>query len=109
MAIHVIGDLMLDEWISGDVNRISPEAPVPVVNQNKVVILADACERIDSINEKRAQEAQAKAAERISSKNESLDIERSLSSLRRADLRLKLVKKRKFREGFKVNKSTNSS
>ena len=37
MAIHVIGDLMLDEWISGDVNRISPEAPVPVVNQNKVV------------------------------------------------------------------------
>ena len=25
MAIHVIGDLMLDEWISGDVNRISPE------------------------------------------------------------------------------------
>ena len=79
------------------------------VNQNKVVILADACERIDSINEKRAQEAQAKAAERISSKNESLDIERSLSSLRRADLRLKLVKKRKFREGFKVNKSTNSS
>ena len=79
------------------------------VNQNKVFILADACERIDSINEKRAQEAQAKAAERISSKNESLDIERSLSSLRRADLRLKLVKKRKFREGFKVNKSTNSS
>ena len=39
MAIHVIGDLMLDEWISGEVNRISPEAPVPVVNQNKVVIL----------------------------------------------------------------------
>ena len=37
MAIHVIGDLMLDEWISGDVNRISPEAPVPVVSKSKVV------------------------------------------------------------------------
>ena len=37
MAIHVIGDLMLDEWISGDVNRISPEAPVPVVNRSNIV------------------------------------------------------------------------
>jgi len=29
--ILVIGDLMLDEYIWGDVSRISPEAPVPVV------------------------------------------------------------------------------
>ncbi|PWU06102.1 MAG: D-glycero-beta-D-manno-heptose-7-phosphate kinase [Terriglobia bacterium] len=28
----VMGDLMLDEFISGRVSRISPEAPVPVVN-----------------------------------------------------------------------------
>ncbi len=28
----VIGDLMLDRYISGDVRRISPEAPVPVLN-----------------------------------------------------------------------------
>src|SRR5260370_14269997 len=27
----VIGDLMLDEFVSGRVSRISPEAPVPVV------------------------------------------------------------------------------
>ena len=27
----VIGDLMLDQYIFGDVDRISPEAPVPVV------------------------------------------------------------------------------
>src|SRR5258708_31595417 len=30
--ILVIGDLMLDEYIWGKVTRISPEAPVPVVN-----------------------------------------------------------------------------
>src|SRR5580700_5725797 len=30
--ILVIGDLMLDEYIWGRVSRISPEAPVPVVN-----------------------------------------------------------------------------
>lgn len=29
--IVVIGDVMIDEWIWGDVTRISPEAPVPVV------------------------------------------------------------------------------
>ena len=28
--VAVIGDIMLDKYITGDVNRISPEAPVPV-------------------------------------------------------------------------------
>src|SRR5438067_1694096 len=30
--VLVIGDLMLDEFLWGKVSRISPEAPVPVVN-----------------------------------------------------------------------------
>lgn len=30
----VLGDVMLDEWVWGKVNRISPEAPVPVVEVN---------------------------------------------------------------------------
>ncbi|MBI1763711.1 MAG: D-glycero-beta-D-manno-heptose-7-phosphate kinase, partial [Acidobacteria bacterium] len=30
-TIVVLGDLMLDEFIWGEVRRISPEAPVPVV------------------------------------------------------------------------------
>ena len=29
--IMVIGDIMIDHFIWGSVNRISPEAPVPVV------------------------------------------------------------------------------
>ena len=33
--IMVVGDLMIDEFIWGTVSRISPEAPVPVVNVNK--------------------------------------------------------------------------
>jgi len=32
MKILIIGDVMLDEYINGNVSRISPEAPVPVVN-----------------------------------------------------------------------------
>ena len=30
--ILIVGDVMLDEYVWGDVTRISPEAPVPVVN-----------------------------------------------------------------------------
>lgn len=33
--ILVIGDIMLDHYVWGDVHRISPEAPVPVVHVNK--------------------------------------------------------------------------
>jgi D-beta-D-heptose 7-phosphate kinase/D-beta-D-heptose 1-phosphate adenosyltransferase len=32
--ILVVGDVMLDEWVWGQVSRISPEAPVPVVAVN---------------------------------------------------------------------------
>ena len=32
ISILVIGDLMVDEYLWGEVDRISPEAPVPVVN-----------------------------------------------------------------------------
>ena len=33
--IAVIGDLMLDVYLWGQVSRISPEAPVPIVNVKK--------------------------------------------------------------------------
>ena len=33
----VIGDVMLDHYVSGDVKRLSPEAPVPIVNVNDYV------------------------------------------------------------------------
>ena len=33
--IRVIGDIILDRWITGDVNRLSPEAPVPVLLETK--------------------------------------------------------------------------
>jgi D-beta-D-heptose 7-phosphate kinase/D-beta-D-heptose 1-phosphate adenosyltransferase len=30
--ILVIGDLMIDTWVYGDVNRLSPEAPIPILD-----------------------------------------------------------------------------
>lgn len=32
MKVLIIGDVMVDEYIYGDVNRISPEAPVPILD-----------------------------------------------------------------------------
>ena len=31
LTVWVVGDLMLDEYVMGAVERVSPEAPVPVV------------------------------------------------------------------------------
>ena len=33
--VAVLGDLMLDEYLFGEVNRISPEAPVPIIRVNR--------------------------------------------------------------------------
>lgn len=35
LPVLVIGDIMLDAYIWGSVNRVSPEAPVPIVTVNK--------------------------------------------------------------------------
>ena len=35
LRILVVGDLMLDQYTWGDASRISPEAPVPVVDVSK--------------------------------------------------------------------------
>ena len=32
LTILVVGDIMIDRYLTGDINRISPEAPVPVVH-----------------------------------------------------------------------------
>ena len=34
--VLVIGDLMIDKYIIGNVSRISPEAPVPVLSQTRI-------------------------------------------------------------------------
>lgn len=49
--ILVIGDIMVDEYIWGDVERISPEAPVPVVTVNsESVMLGGATNVVNNIH-----------------------------------------------------------
>ncbi len=42
IGILIIGDLMVDQFIWGNVERISPEAPVPVVEVSKENLLPSA-------------------------------------------------------------------
>tara|TARA_X000000950_G_C13913878_1_gene660064 strand:+ start:260 stop:535 length:276 start_codon:yes stop_codon:yes gene_type:complete len=37
IKLLVIGDLMLDEYLYGNVERVSPEAPVPIVRLEKKI------------------------------------------------------------------------
>ena len=40
LRILVIGDVMLDRYLWGDATRISPEAPVPVVDITRETVTA---------------------------------------------------------------------
>lgn len=62
---------------------------------NQVTVLADAAERVDEIDEERAQAAIARAQERIEAQKETVDLERALRSLRRAEIRVLVARRRR--------------
>ena len=64
---------------------------------NKVTILADACERSDEINEERAQIAVDRARERMANQGSDMQLERAVASVRRAQVRLNVVRRRRAR------------
>ena len=64
---------------------------------NHVTILADACERSDAIDEARAQEAVERARERIQNQESDVQLEQVVASMRRAQVRLDVVRRRRAR------------
>ena len=67
---------------------------------NTVTILADSCEHSQEIDEERAQAAVERARERIASHDTDLQLERAAVALRRAEVRLKVVRRRRPRAGM---------
>ncbi|MBM3948477.1 MAG: F0F1 ATP synthase subunit epsilon [SAR202 cluster bacterium] len=65
------------------------------VFENKVVVLADAAERDSEIDLARAEEALKRAKERIVARGADLNLEHALSSMRRAEARLKVARRRR--------------
>lgn len=66
---------------------------------NKVTILADACERSDEIDESRAQEAVERAREGLERQESDSQLELAVASMRRAQIRLNVVRRRRSRGG----------
>ena len=66
---------------------------------NKVSVLADACERSDEIDEQRAEQAVQRAQERLANRGSDMELERAVSALRRAQVRVDLVRRRSPRSG----------
>ena len=64
---------------------------------NRVTVLADACERSDEIDEQRAEEAMKRAQERVESRSADLDLEQATAAFRRAETRLRVVRRRRTR------------
>ncbi len=66
---------------------------------NTVTILADTAERADEIDEERAQEAVQRAQERLTGQLTAQDLERALASIRRAQARVQVARRRRSRGG----------
>ena len=64
------------------------------VMANKVTILAEACEYSEEINEERAQAAMERARERMQNRTTDLELERAAISMRRAQVRLNIARRR---------------
>jgi F-type H+-transporting ATPase subunit epsilon len=65
------------------------------VLDNKVVVLADAAERDSEIDLARAEEALKRAKETIAARGADLNLEHALASMRRAEARLKVARRRR--------------
>ena len=66
---------------------------------NKIVVLADAAERAEEIDEERAREAMRLAQERIAQRVSDVDLERAVAVVRRSQARLKVAARRRVRRG----------
>ena len=62
---------------------------------NQVIILADAAEDVDEIDEQRAQQAVELARQRIASRESDVELEQAVASLRRAQVRVTVARRRR--------------
>jgi F-type H+-transporting ATPase subunit epsilon len=67
------------------------------VRPDRIIVLADAAERVEEIDVARAEEAKRRAQERLRQRTADLDVARTEAALRRAITRLEVVGRRKRR------------
>ena len=93
MTVLQPGELMVRA--DGDESYLALSGGYLEVLGNRVTILADAAEDVDEIDEARAQEALARAQQRVASRESDADLQRAVASLRRAQVRVSVSRRRR--------------
>lgn len=71
------------------------------VRPDRVIVLADACERSDEIDLERAAQAKRRAEERLKKPTPEIDQTRAEAALRRSLVRLRVAEKRRKAPGYR--------
>lgn len=85
------GELMVRK--NGEESYLAVTGGFMEVLGNRVTVLADAAEHSEEIDEQRAQQAVDRARERLEHREADIELERALHSLRRAQVRLNVVRR----------------
>ncbi len=93
MTVLQPGELLVRA--DGDESYLALSGGYLEVLGNQVIVLADAAEDVDEIDEARAQEALARAQERIASRESDIELEQAVASLRRAQVRVTVARRRR--------------
>ena len=69
------------------------------VRDDKVIVLADAAERSEELDQARAEAARQRAADSLATREDAMDVARAMAALERATARLKVIERRRRRTG----------
>ena len=85
--------------VEGDqVERMAVSGGFMEVRDNKVIVLADTAERAEDIDTERAEQARARAENRITTRATDADLSRARAAMLRSLMRLKVAEKSKKRK-----------
>ena len=93
MTILQPGELMVRS--GGEESFLALSGGYMEVLGNQVIILADAAEDVDEIDESRAQAAMEQAQQRIANRQSDVELEQAVASLRRAQVRVTVARRRR--------------
>jgi F-type H+-transporting ATPase subunit epsilon len=93
MTILKPGELLIRK--DGEETYMSISGGFLEIRPDKVIILADACERAEEIDIERAEEAKRRAEERLKTPTPELDMAQAQAALLRSLVRLKVAERRR--------------
>ena len=93
MTILKPGELLIRK--DGEETYMSVSGGFLEIRPDKIIILADACERAEDIDIERAEEAKRRAEERLKTPTPELDMAQAQAALLRSLIRLKVAQRRR--------------